>query len=272
MNDNFNYNKSNNNKKLFVIIGLIAIICIGIFIYFKFIHNKTENVDISNQNVIENNISNSNNTNNEIENTNTNININSNENLNYDKNSSFLMPIEDVFTITGRGTVVTGRIERGTIKLNDQVQIIGLNDEVKTTVITGIEMFRENLDSATAGDNVGLVLKDIERDEVERGQVLSKPNTISAKTKFSAEVYILTKEEGGRHTPFFDGYRPQFYFRTTDITGEIKLPNGTEMVNPGDTVNINVELTSPIAMEVGTEFSIREGGRTVGSGKVTNIY
>ncbi len=183
----------------------------------------------------------------------------------------FLMPVEDVFTITGRGTVATGRVERGTVKLNDTVEIVGMKDSGKQTVITGVEMFRKLLDEARAGDNVGLLLRGIQRDEIERGQVLAKPGSIKPHTKFSAQVYVLKKEEGGRHTPFFNGYRPQFYFRTTDVTGTIKLPEGVEMVMPGDNVTMEIELITPIAIEEGLRFAIREGGRTVGSGVVSKI-
>ena len=187
-----------------------------------------------------------------------------------DTEKPFLMSIEDVFTITGRGTVVTGRVERGQLKLNDEVEIVGLK-ETKKTVVTGIEMFRKQLDYAEAGDNAGVLLRGISRDEVERGQVLAKPGTVTPHTKFKAKVYILTKEEGGRHKPFFTNYRPQFYFRTTDVTGVIELPAGTEMVMPGDNVEITVELIAPIAIENGTKFSIREGGHTVGAGNVSEI-
>lgn len=183
----------------------------------------------------------------------------------------FLMPVEDVFTITGRGTVATGRVERGTIKVGDEVQIIGLTEEPKKTTVTGLEMFRKLLDQAQAGDNVGALLRGIERTDVERGQVLAKPGSITPHTKFKCEVYVLSKEEGGRHKPFFNGYRPQFYFRTTDVTGDIKLPEGVEMVMPGDNVTLEVELISPIAIEEGTRFAIREGGRTVGAGVVSEI-
>jgi elongation factor Tu len=182
----------------------------------------------------------------------------------------FLMPIEDVFTITGRGTVVTGRVERGMIKINDEVEIVGLKP-TKKTVVTGIEMFRKQLDDAQAGDNAGLLLRGIAREEVERGQVIAKPGTVTPHKKFKAEVYVLSKEEGGRHTPFFPNYRPQFYFRTTDVTGVIELPQGVEMVMPGDKVEMTVELIAPIAIENGTNFSIREGGRTVGAGVVSQI-
>ena len=187
-----------------------------------------------------------------------------------DTDKPFLMSIEDVFTITGRGTVVTGRVERGVLKLNEEVEIVGIKDTKKTTV-TGIEMFRKQLDFAQAGDNAGVLLRGITRDEVERGQVLAKPGTVTPHTKFEAEVYVLSKEEGGRHTPFFSNYRPQFYFRTTDVTGVIELPAGTEMVMPGDNTRMTVELIHPIAIENGTKFSIREGGRTVGSGIVSKV-
>ena len=183
----------------------------------------------------------------------------------------FLMPIEDVMTISGRGTVVTGRVERGTVKLQDEVEIVGLSKEPKKTTITGVEMFRKILDQAEAGDNIGALLRGIQRTEVERGQVLAKPGTIHPHTKFKAQVYVLTKEEGGRHTPFFNGYRPQFYFRTTDVTGVIELPEGTEMCMPGDNVEMTIELIHPIAMAQGLSFAIREGGRTVGSGRVATI-
>lgn len=183
----------------------------------------------------------------------------------------FLMPVEDVFTITGRGTVATGRVERGTVKVGDEIQIVGLRDEMKKTVVTGVEMFRKLLDSAVAGDNIGVLLRGIERKEIERGQVLAKPGSITPHTKFESKVYVMTKEEGGRHTPFFNGYRPQFYFRTTDVTGIAHLPAGTEMIMPGDSVEMSIELITPIAMEEGLRFAIREGGRTVGSGVITKI-
>ena len=183
----------------------------------------------------------------------------------------FLMPVEDVFTITGRGTVATGRVERGTIKVGEEVEIVGLAKESAKTVVTGVEMFRKLLDQAEAGDNIGVLLRGIQRNEIERGQVLAHPGTIHPHTKFKAEVYVLTKEEGGRHTPFFNGYRPQFYFRTTDVTGVIELPAGTEMVMPGDNVTMDIELITPIAIEKGLRFAIREGGRTVGSGIVSEI-
>jgi elongation factor Tu len=183
----------------------------------------------------------------------------------------FLMPVEDVFTITGRGTVATGRVERGTIKINEKVEIVGLSDEKKETVVTGLEMFRKLLDFAEAGDNIGALLRGINKTDVERGQVLCKPGSIHPHTKFSGQVYVLSKDEGGRHTPFFNNYRPQFYFRTTDVTGVITLPEGTEMCMPGDNVVMNVELITPIAIEEGLRFAIREGGRTVGSGVVVGI-
>ena len=187
-----------------------------------------------------------------------------------DNTKPFLMSIEDVFTITGRGTVVTGRVERGQLKLNDEVEIVGLK-ETQKTVVTGIEMFRKQLDYAEAGDNAGVLLRGISREQVQRGQVLAKPGSVTPHTKFEAQVYVLSKEEGGRHTPFFSNYRPQFYFRTTDVTGVVTLPEGTEMVMPGDNVSMTVELIAPIAIENGTKFSIREGGRTVGAGTVTKI-
>ena len=183
----------------------------------------------------------------------------------------FLMPIEDVMTISGRGTVVTGRVERGSLKLQDEVEIVGLSNEKKKTVVTGVEMFRKTLDYAEAGDNIGVLLRGIQREEVERGQVLAKPGTIHPHTKFKAQVYVLTKDEGGRHTPFFNGYRPQFYFRTTDVTGLIDLPEGTEMVMPGDNIDMTIELITPIAIEQGLRFAIREGGKTVGSGVVSEV-
>lgn len=183
----------------------------------------------------------------------------------------FLMPVEDVFSITGRGTVATGRVERGTVKVGDEIEIVGIHEETKKSVVTGVEMFRKLLDSAEAGDNIGALLRGVDRKEIERGQVLAKPASVNPHTEFSAQVYVLTKEEGGRHKPFFTGYRPQFYFRTTDVTGVINLPEGTEMVMPGDNIEVTVQLIAPIAIEEGTRFSIREGGRTVGSGAVVSI-
>ena len=183
----------------------------------------------------------------------------------------FLMPVEDVFSITGRGTVATGRVERGTVKVQDTVEIVGLTEETRNVVVTGVEMFRKLLEQAIAGDNIGVLLRGVQRNEIERGQVLAKPGTIHPHTHFNSEVYVLTKEEGGRHTPFFDGYRPQFYFRTTDVTGVIKLPEGVEMVMPGDNVKMEITLITPIAIEKGLRFAIREGGRTVGSGVVADV-
>ena len=188
-----------------------------------------------------------------------------------DTDKPFLMPVEDVFTITGRGTVATGRIERGAVKVGDTVEIVGMQEKAKSTVVTGVEMFRKLLDQAVAGDNIGALLRGVDRKEIERGQVLAKPGSIHPHTKFKGEVYVLTKEEGGRHTPFFNGYRPQFYFRTTDVTGNVTLPEGTEMVMPGDNITMDIELITPIAIEAGLRFAIREGGRTVGAGVVTAI-
>jgi elongation factor Tu len=182
----------------------------------------------------------------------------------------FLMPIEDIFTITGRGTVVTGRVERGRVKTGEEIEIVGFRDTRKT-VVTGVEMFRKILDEGMAGDNVGLLLRGVDKEEVERGQVIAKPSSITPHKKFKAEIYVLKKEEGGRHTPFFKGYRPQFYFRTTDVTGSVELPAGTEMVMPGDNVNMDVELITPVAVEKGLRFAIREGGHTVGAGAVTEV-
>jgi elongation factor Tu len=189
----------------------------------------------------------------------------------HDMNKPFLMPVEDVFSITGRGTVATGRVERGVLHVSDEVEIVGLADEARKVVVTGIEMFRKLLDEAEPGDNIGILLRGVQRNEIERGQVVAKPGTITPHTKFTAQVYVLTADEGGRHKPFFNNYRPQFYFRTTDVTGVITLPEGTEMCMPGDNVEMTIELISPIAMEQGLRFAIREGGRTVGSGSVVNI-
>ena len=188
-----------------------------------------------------------------------------------DVDHPFLMPVEDIFSITGRGTVATGRVERGTVKVGDTVEIVGLTNEKRSVVVTGVEMFKKQLDQAEAGDNIGALLRGVQRNEIERGQVLAAPNSIHPHTKFEAEVYVLTKEEGGRHTPFFNGYRPQFYFRTTDVTGDIQLPEGTEMVMPGDNATFTVTLITPIAMDEGLRFAIREGGRTVASGVVSKI-
>jgi elongation factor Tu len=183
----------------------------------------------------------------------------------------FLMPVEDVFSITGRGTVATGRVERGTVKVQDTVEIVGMTEETRNVVVTGVEMFRKLLEQAIAGDNIGVLLRGVQRNEIERGQVLAKPGTIHPHTHFNSEVYVLTKDEGGRHTPFFNGYRPQFYFRTTDVTGVIELPEGVEMVMPGDNIKMTIKLITPIAIEQGLRFAIREGGRTVGSGVVSGI-
>ncbi len=188
-----------------------------------------------------------------------------------EKDKPFLMPVEDVFTITGRGTVATGRVERGTLHLSDPIEIVGISEETKTSVVTGIEMFRKSMDEAIAGDNIGALLRGINRDEIERGQVICKPGSVKCHNKFTAQVYVLTKDEGGRHTPFFNNYRPQFYFRTTDVTGVCALPQGTEMCMPGDNVEMTIELIHPVAMEEGLRFAIREGGRTVGSGRVVKI-
>ena len=188
-----------------------------------------------------------------------------------DTDKPFLMPVEDVFTITGRGTVATGRVERGTLHLNDEMEILGVKEDVQKTVVTGIEMFRKQLDEAMAGDNIGALLRGIDRDKIERGQVLAKPGTVTCHKKFTAQVYVLTKDEGGRHTPFFNNYRPQFYFRTTDVTGVINLPEGVEMCMPGDNIEMTIELIHTVAMEQGLTFAIREGGRTVGSGRVASV-
>ena len=264
-------NNQNNKKKsvLIPIIIVVVLVIVAIIGASKLMKKNTPNNDSNNnQQVQENNNSANNETNNDNS---SNTEIDDSNSDYYDKDGSFLMTVEDVFTITDRGTVVTGFVERGKVSLNDEVDIVGLK-ETKRTVVTGIEAYRKNLDYAEAGDNVGLLLRDVSRDQVERGQVISKPNTIKAITKFEAKVYALTKEEGGRHTPFFTNYRPQFYFRTKDVTGVITLPSNVKMVNPGDTVNLSVELIDSMAMEVGTEFSIREGGRTVGRGTVTKIY
>jgi len=188
-----------------------------------------------------------------------------------DNDKPFLMPVEDVFSITGRGTVATGRVERGMLKVGDEVEIIGLKEEKRKVVVTGVEMFRKLLDQAETGDNIGALLRGVQRTEIERGQVLAAPGSIHPHTKFKSEVYVLKKEEGGRHTPFFNGYRPQFYFRTTDVTGDLKLPDGVEMCMPGDNIQMEISLITPIAIEEGLRFAIREGGRTVGSGVVTGI-
>lgn len=260
---NENFNSKNNMKKISIIICVIVIICILLLAYFKFI--KADNKTIDNNPTINSSKNSNLNTSNESP-------IDSSNTLEYDINGSFLMAIEDIFTIQDKGTVVTGKIERGTVNLNDTIQIIGLNDEIKTAIVTGIEMLRKPIDTAEAGDYVGVILKDIAKTEVKRGQVLAKPNSISTASKFVANVYLLTKDEDGRPTPIFNQYKTLFYFRTVDIGGIIKLPSNTDMVNPGDTINMTVELESPVAMELGTEFNIREGGKTIGKGIITKIY
>ncbi len=286
MNENLNYSYNDNSKKrkpLIIIVSIVIILIVATFIYFKFI--KTNQNETHNTNHSQQSINNKDNIEDSTVDTNTNnsnkIVITCTPEKEYDKNGPFLMAIEDVFTITGKGTVVTGRIERGTINLNDPVQIIGLNNEIKTTTIIEIERLRENLDTATAGDSIGLLLSGIERGEVQTGQVLAKPNSISSFRKFDADIYILAKNEGGRQDPFYNNFRPQFYFRTAEITGIITLPNGVEMVMPGDNAKVTVELISPVAMEVGNEFFIREEEtrigkqtlkRTIGIGTITRIY
>jgi len=261
------------NKGLVVIVILIIVGIIAAVLYFNNQEKKEPtNNETTNNSEVENNNQNNEEQNNEEQNNNSTGSVDEETNTTYDENGAFLFSIEDVFTITGRGTVVTGRVERGKIKVGDTVQIIGLGQEILSTEVTGIEMFRQTLDEAKAGDNAGIVLKDITREQVQRGQVLAQQNSIVAATKFDADVHILSKEEGGRHTPFFNNYKPQFYFRTTDITGTISLPAGIEMVSPGEDVSFTVTLSSNVAMEVGTEFSIREGGRTVGKGTVTKVY
>lgn len=264
------------NKGLVVLAILIVIGIVVAVLYFNN-QNKNEptNNDTPNNSEVENN--NNDNENNYLQNDDEQNNnstgiVDEETNTTYDENGAFLFSIEDVFTITGRGTVVTGSVQRGKVKVGDTVQIIGLDQEILTTEVTGIEMFREQKDEATVGDNAGIVLKDITREQVQRGQVLAQQNSIVAAIKFDADVHILSKDEGGRHTPFFDGYQPQFYFRTTDITGTIDLPDNIEMVSPGEDVSFTVTLSSNVAMEVGTEFSIREGGRTVGKGTVTKVH
>lgn len=276
---NYNQNISqmpinNKNGKRFPIVPIIIVVLLVVVAIFgaSKIMKKNTTPSKPNEAINENDTTNNKDTNNGTNN-NTSGTVDPDTNLTYDKNGAFLMAIEDVFTITGRGTVVTGRVSRGTIKLNDEVQIIGLDKEIINTSVTGIEMFRKQLDYAEAGDNVGLLLKDVSREEVERGQVIAKPNSIKASKKFEATIDVLSKEEGGRHTPFFTNYRPQFYFKTTDITGTITLLNNVEMVSPGDkNIKISVDLVSNVAMEIGTEFSIREGGRTIGAGKITKVY
>lgn len=246
-------NNKNCNKK-FVLVAIIIVIVLAVVAVVGV--SKLAKKDTSK-------------TNNTVNSTET---VDSDTNLSYDKDGAFLMAVEDAYTITGRGTVVTGRVERGTIKLNDEVQIIGLNHEIITTIVTNIEMSGKLVDYAEMGDNVGILLKDVSRDDVEIGQVLAKPNSIKAATKFDADVYVLTKEEGGRLTPLFNNYKPQFYFKTADITGLITLPKNVEKVNPGNNSKMTVELVSNVAMEVGTEFDIKEGGRIIAKGTVTKVY
>jgi len=257
------------NKGLVIIALLIVVGIVAAVLYFN---NQNKKEPTNNETPNNSEVENNNEQNNEQQNNNSTGSVEEGTNTTYDENGAFLFSIEDVFTITGRGTVVTGNVQRGKLKVGDTVQIVGLSEEILTTEVTGIEMFREQKDEATVGDNAGIVLKDITREQVQRGQVLAKPNSIVAATKFDADVHILSKEEGGRHTPFFDGYRPQFYFRTTDITGVVDLPDNIEMVSPGEDVSFTTTLVSNVAMEVGTEFSIREGGRTIGKGTVTKVY
>lgn len=236
--------KKVNTRMLIIIAIIITVIIVGIIFFSKLLEEKGgENIPAKNNNT----------------------------NTTYDENGAFLLRIEDVFTITGRGTVVTGKVERGTIKMNDEVQIIGLDKEIITTIVTGIEMFRSTLDQATVGDNVGILLRGVKRDQVQKGQVVAKPNSISAVKKFEANLSVISTEDGGRGTPFFDGFSPKFYF-LTDISGTIKLPKDKEMVKPGENVVVTVTLEESIAMEVGTEFTIREGGRIIANGKVTKVY
>lgn len=257
------------NKVLVIIALLIVVGIVAAVLYFN---NQDKKEPTNNETPNNSEVENNNEQNNEQQNNNSTGSVEEGTNTTYDENGAFLFSIEDVFTITGRGTVVTGNVQRGKLKIGDTVQIVGLSEEILTTEVTGIEMFREQKDEATVGDNAGIVLKDITREQVQRGQVLAKPNSIVAATKFDADVHILSKEEGGRHTPFFDGYRPQFYFRTTDITGVVDLPDNIEMVSPGEDVSFTTTLVSNVAMEVGTEFSIRERGRTIGKGTVTKVY
>lgn len=256
------------NKKGLIIIAVIAVLVIiiiaGIVLFGNQNKKKTPNNEVPKNSDVKNN--------NEQKDNNSTGSVEEGTNTTYDENGAFLFSIEDVFTITGKGTVVTGNVQRGKLKVGDTVQIVGLSEEILTTEVTGIEMFREQKDEAIVGDDVGIALKNITREQVQKGQVLAKPNSIVATTKFDADVHILSKEEGGRHTPFFDGYRPQFYFRAANITGVIDLPDYIEMVNPGEDVSFTTTLVSNVAMEVGTEFSIREGGRIIGKGTVTKIY
>lgn len=274
MNENLNYNQSGNSKKILIIVCIIAIICVLVFVYFKFIKadNKSENNNNPNNTITKsveentlNNINNSANSDNKT--------VSSNTNTAYDENGTFLMAIADVYTETNKGTVITGKIERGTINVNDTVQIIGLDNETKTTVVTRISKNGKTiLDTAKVGDDIGLLLKDIDRTEVSRGQVAVKPNSIKNVKKFDARVYVLKQAEGGSNNPFKNGYKPQIFCRVTDVTGVIKLQSSTKMVNPGETADMTIELVTPMAMEVGTKFNIRDGGRMVGTGTVTEIY
>ncbi len=265
-NQNHSNNKKSMNGIIIVVIILLIVIAIGIF-YLTTKDKKLDKTDVDNNTnqTVEKEEQNSTESNSNISGS-----VDSNTNTNYDENGAFLMPIEDIFTITGRGTLVTGKVSRGKIKVGDTIQIIGLDKEIKTTVVKGIEISRKSVDEATVGDDVGILLS-IAREELEIGQVVAKPNSIVAAKKFEADVYVFSKEEGGRQTPFFTNYRPQFYFRTTEVTGTITLPDGVEMVMPGDNAKFSVELVKSIAMEVGTEFSIREGGRTIASGKITKV-
>lgn len=257
------------SKKGLIIVAVLAIIAIiaGIVLFGNRDKKDPTNNETPNNSEVENS-----NQNNEQQNNNSTGSVEEGTNTTYGENEAFLFSIEDVFTITGRSTVVTGTVERGKLNVSDTVQIIGLSEEILTAEVTGIEMFRSQKDEATVGDNVGILLKDITREQVQRGQVLAKQNSIVAATKFDADVHVLSTEECGKSTPFFDGYRPQFYFRTTDITGVIDLPNNIEMVSPGEDVSFTATLVSNVAMEVGTEFSIREGGRTIAKGTMTKVY
>jgi len=262
-----NPTKKKKNKS-FVII--IIIVIIGILVGTTLFNNKQDSTNNESNNNVD--AGNNNEQNNNIQNNNSIGKVEEGTNTSYDENGAFLFSIEDIFTMDSRGATATGKVERGKVKVGDSVQIIGINKEIITTKVVSIKTFRDTLEEASIGDNVGIILKDITRDQLERGQVLAQPNSIIASTKFDADIHMFTKEENGRHTPFFSNYRPQFYFRTADVTGTITLPEGTEMVMPGETTSLTVELILPIAMEVGTEFTIREGGRTVGKGTVTKVY
>lgn len=262
-------NNRNGKKTTIVLLIIVLLLVVGAIWGASKLMKKDTNTSKPDETIqeTENNTTNNNN------NADTSGNVDPNTNLTYDKNGTFLMTIEDVYTITGRGTVVAGRILRGTVKLNDEVQIIGLDKEIITTTVTGIEMFRKELDYAEAGDNIELFVKDVSREKVERGQVIAKPNSIKASKKFEATIDVLSEEEGGKNTSFFTNYRPQFYFRTVGITGSITLPNNIEKVNPGDkNIQITVELVSNVAIEIGTEFGILDNGKNVGTGKITKVY